>query len=251
MENALRSSRKPRVAAFTPVFNEENHVGKVLDGLAAVVRDKIVDQVVVVDDGSTDRTPEILRRYDFVRVVRHERRRGCGAAIRSALEALLPDGFDVAVPLAANGKDDPAQIQRLLEPILAEEADYVQGSRFLRGGERTGLPWQRLLAMWFFVWMFRLFLWKWYTDCTNGFRAYRTTLLRDPRVDWRQAWLGNDYELEMYLHYQASALGYRVKEVPVSKVYRRAPGQSYSKARLANWWTGLRTVIYLRFGFRR
>jgi dolichol-phosphate mannosyltransferase len=234
-----------------PIFNEERHVEALLDKFRPVVEARTVERVVFVDDGSTDRTTEVLRRCDFAEVVRHESRCGCGASIRSGFCIALRDGFDLIVVMAGNGKDHPAEIPRLLAPLLSGVADYVQGSRFLPGGTSGGLPWHRLVAMRLLTWVFRLFLWRWFTDCTNGFRAYRTDFLQDSRLDWSQSWLGHDYEMEIYLHYKAAALGYRVREVPVSKIYTRVPGQAYSKARLSDWLTGLKPVFLLRFGLRR
>ena len=153
--------------------------------------------------------------------------------------------------MAGNGKDDPAEIERLTAPILRGEADYVQGSRFLPGGSSEGLPAHRLLAMMLFTWAFSLFLMRRYTDCTNGFRAYRTSILRDERVDWEQDWLGHSYEIEFYMHYKVAALRYRTKEVPVSKIYRHRPGTSYSKVRVRDWITNLKPLFYLRLGLKK
>jgi len=88
------------------------------------------------------------------------------------------------------------------------------------------------------------------TESTNGFRAFRTALLRDPRIDWRQAWLDR-YELEPYLLVKAIVLGYRHREVPVTKIYpERAPG--YTKMRpLVDWWSILRPVVCLALRLRR
>lgn len=240
-----------RVMVVVPIHNEETHVGSLLEKLRGIVEGGAVEQVVFVDDGSTDQTGEVLRRAAQVRVVRHPRRCGCGASIRSGYRQAMAQGVEVVVVMAGNGKDDPREIPKLLEPILRGRADYVQGSRFLQGGASKGLPWHRFVAMRLLTWLMRLFLWRWLTDCTNGFRAYRTTLLRDARLDWEQAWLGNDYELELYMHYKAATLGYRLVEVPVAKVYQRAKDGSYSKARLGDWFTGLRPVFYLRLGLRK
>ncbi len=240
-----------RAMVIVPIFNEETHAQELMEKFRPVVESGLVERVVMVDDGSTDSTPQILRRYDFVRVHRHESRQGCGASIRSGYRHAFKDGYDAVVVMAGNGKDDPGEIPRVLGPILRGEADYVQGSRFLEGGHSRGLPIHRRMAMILLTWLFRLFLWRWLTDCTNGFRGYRTALLKDKRLDWTQDWLGHDYELEIYMHYQANALGYRVVEVPVSKVYRRAKDGSYSKARLADWFTGLKPLFLLRFGFKR
>ena len=242
---------RSRVLLISVIFNEEAQAMSVLERIRPLVDNKVVDAAAVVDDGSTDGTTEALRRASWVKVVRHEQRRGCGAAIRSGYRYALANGFDVLAIMAGNGKDDPSEVPRLLGPILNNQADYVQGSRFLEGGFSKGLPWHRRVAIKMLTLVFQLFLFRRFSDCTNGFRAYRTSLLKDPRLDWDQAWLGNDYELEIYMHYKATAIGYRVVEAPVSKVYQRAKDGTYSKARLSNWFTGLKPLFYLRFGLKK
>ncbi len=209
-----------------------------------------MQEVVAVDDGSTDRTPEIMRGYEYCTVITHPHRQGCGDAIRSAYRYALERGYDIFVIMAGNGKDDPAQIELLLDPILSDEADYVQGSRYLKGGHSEGLPSHRSIAIRLFTWTFSLFLMRRYTDCTNGFRAYRTDILRDERIGWAQEWLGHSYEIEFYLHYKVAQLRYRVTEVAVSKIYRPAADGSYSKVRIRDWLTNLKPLFYLRFGVK-
>jgi dolichol-phosphate mannosyltransferase len=240
-----------RVLAFLPIYNEETQIGPLLERFEPVLREGVVDEVLAVDDGSTDDTPEALRGCDYCTVITHLRRQGCGDAIRSAYRHALEHGHDIFVIMAGNGKDDPAEIERLTAPILRGEADYVQGSRFLQGGSSEGLPGHRLLAMMLFTWAFSLFLMRRYTDCTNGFRAYRTSILRDERIDWEQDWLGHSYEIEFYMHYKVAALRYRTKEVPVSKIYRHQPGASYSKVRVRDWITNLKPLFYLRLGLKK
>jgi len=239
------------VIAFLPVYNEEAQIGPLLERFRPVLEKGVVQEVLPVDDGSTDRTPEILRKYDYCTVITHPSRQGCGEAIRSAYRYAMKHDYDIFVIMAGNGKDDPAEIERLLAPILSDEADYVQGSRFLPGGYSQGLPRHRLWAMRIFTWTFSVFLMRCYTDCTNGFRAYRTAILRDPRLDWAQEWLGHSYEIEFYMHYMAAALGYRLTEVAVSKIYRPAADGSYTKVRIRDWITNLKPLFLLRFGVRR
>ena len=239
-----------KAIAFFAVLNEEAQVGALLQNFNPLLEAGTIDEVLVVDDGSRDRTPEILRQHRCT-VITHPQRQGTGDAIRDAYRYALEKKYDILVIMAGNGKDDPAQIERLLQPILAGEADYVQGSRFLAGGESKRLPFHRLFAMRIFIWIFSLFFLRRYSDCTNGFRAYRTTLLRDSRLDWAQEWLGHSYEIEFYMHYKAAALGYRVKEVPVSKIYRHSRGGSYTKVRIGDWFTNLKPLFLLRLGLRK
>jgi dolichol-phosphate mannosyltransferase len=234
-----------------PVYNEETHIASLLDRFRPVLEAGTVQEVVVVDDGSTDQTPAILRRYPDFTVITQPAHQGIGSSIRAAYGRALERSHDVFVIMAGNGKDDPAQIGRLLEPVLRNDADYVQGSRFLRGGQSQGLPRHRYLAMRIFSLVFSAMVLHHFSDCTNGFRAYRTAILRDNRIGWSQSWLGQGYELEYYIHYKVAQLGYRVTEVPVSKIYRRAPNGSYSKIHWADWPRMLRPLLYLRLGFRQ
>jgi dolichol-phosphate mannosyltransferase len=238
-----------RVIAFMPVYNQEAQIEWVLDRFKPVLDQGTVQEVLAVDDGSTDRTAEILRSSDHCTVITHERRRGIGDAIRSAYRYTLERDYDIFQIMAGNGKDDPAEIPVVLAPLLGNDADYVQGSRFAEGGVSKGLPSHRGLAIRLFTWTFSLFVGHRFTDCTNGFRAYRTSILRDQRLDWSQEWLGT-YELEYYVHYKAVQLGYRVAEVPVSKTYRRSPGDSYSKMRGRDWLIALKPLFYLRLGLK-
>jgi dolichol-phosphate mannosyltransferase len=239
-----------RVIVFFPVYNEEAQISQFLDRLKPLLDSGLVHEAVGVDDGSTDNTREVLKGHSWCTVLRHETNQGAGDAIRNAYAYALKKNYDIFVILAANGKDNPAEIAHVLKPILQGDADYVQGSRFLPGGYSGGLPKHRLFAMRLFTWVFCLFLFRRFTDCTNGFRAYRTAILRDQRIRWAQEWLGHSYEVEFYLHYKVASLGYRIQEVPVSKIYRVASDGSYSKVRIKDWFTNLKPLFCLRLGIR-
>jgi dolichol-phosphate mannosyltransferase len=205
--------------------------------------------VVVVDDGSTDDTPAHLARFDFP-VVRHPANRGVGAAIKSGMRYALDHGYDAVCILAGNAKDDPRQIPRLLAALRAG-ADYVQGSRFAPGGSTNTPPFRHRMVR-VHAAVIGLLTGFRGSDALNGFRAYRTELLRPGGIDVWQAWL-DGYELEMYLHYSVLRAGRRVAEVGVSKTYPE-PGRRvrYSHIRpLIDWWRILRPIPLLMLGLKK
>lgn len=229
-----------RVLAVAIAFDEERKVGSVL----ARFRPGDVTEIMVVDDGSTDRTAAVARSHGAT-VVSRSSRGGAGAAIRTAIQYAKDRHFDVLVILAGNDKDRAGEIPRLLQPIRDEGCDFVQGSRYLPGGESGNMPFYRQLATRFaHPLLFSLISGRRITDSTNGFRAMRMSLLADPRIDVNQAWL-NQYELEPYLLFKAIRLGYGVKEVPVTKIY--PPKElGYTKMRpITGWWSILRPILLL------
>ena len=207
--------------------------------------------VLITDDGSTEKTPsELASRFKFI-LIRSEERMGVGHALRKAYEYGCENGYDILVTMAGNNKDNPMEIDRLANPILNNQADFVQGSRYLPGGDFGNMPNYRLLTTrYVHPFIFSFVAGQRMTDSTNGFRAFRTNFLEDQRMNMRQSWLDH-YELEPYLFYQAVRLGYRVMEVPVSKIY---PDKKlgYSKmVPIVSWWSILKPLFLLYFKIKK
>lgn len=231
-----------RVAAILPLYNEGGAAADLTRRMPACVA-----ATFVVDDGSTDEGA-MLAEGAGARVIRLGSNRGIGTAIRTGLDAAREAGCDVAVVMAASGKDRPEEIPTLLAKI-DEGCDYVQGSRFVEGGASVNLPFVRGLLIRAFTVVFWVLTGFRGTDVTNGFRAYRLALLEDPRVRIHQEWL-DGYELEYYIHWKAITLGYRVVEVPVSKTYP-ARRSGYSKIRpIVDWWHMVRPALLLALHLR-
>lgn len=208
---------------------------------------------LIVDDGSIDGTTELVQSFahQSVATIRHPQRQGVGVAIRTAMEHALEKGYEVLVIMAGNDKDDPREIPLLVDPILKEGYDFVQGSRYV-GGVRTGgdMPLYRKWATRLHPFLFSFFSGKKVTDSTNGFRAMRVAIFRDERINFRQDWL-KSYELEPYLLFKAITLGYRFTEAPVTKIYP-AKQLGYTKMKpFIGWWSILKPVFYLGFRIRR
>ena len=229
-----------KILAAAFAYNEGDKIRRTV---ARHPQDRNYD-LIVMDDGSTDGAVQALASHRVL-VLRNEHNKGIGFAMKQVFAYSIEHGYDVLVIQAGNDKDDPLEIPRLLAPILSDHADIVQGSRFLPGGGYGNTPSYRIIATrYVHPLMFSLVVGKRLTETTNGFRAIRTTILRDPRIDWRQAWL-DKYELEVFLLYKAIRLGYRHMEVPVTKVYPPHQ-QGYTKMRpITGWWSILRLIVLL------
>jgi dolichol-phosphate mannosyltransferase len=240
-----------RRLAIIPVFREIGKIGTVIEKFTP----ESVDEVCLVVD---DPDESILKEIDESRkrtqvpitIIQNPKRKGIGFAIKEGYRYALSQGFDLIVVMAGNGKDDPTEIPRLTEPISKRGFDYVQGSRFLPGGRGQKTPFLRGIFT-------RLFPFAWTfltgvrcTEVTNGFRAYRASILEDPQINIWQDWL-NGYELEYYLHYKVLTLDYRFTERPVSKIYSHAKRESYSHiSPLKDWQQIVGPIVLLRLGAR-
>jgi dolichol-phosphate mannosyltransferase len=231
---------------LVPAFNEEAKIGLVVER----ARLPFIDTLLVIDDGSTDRTAAVAR-AGGAEVISLPTIEGVGAALRVGLDHARKTGHDIAIFMAGNNKDEPNEIPRLLDPICDDGCDIVMGSRFVAGGAYGGdMPRYRKLATRLHPWLMSLFLRKRITESTNGFRAFRLSMLDDPRINLDQRWL-NHYGLEVYLLFKAIKLGYRHAEVPCTKIYPpRAVGNTKMRP-ITGWWSILRPVCLLGCGLRR
>jgi dolichol-phosphate mannosyltransferase len=237
---------RPRILAAPIAYNEGKKIGSVLDRL----RSSDVTEALLMDDGSTDGTHGEAEARG-IKVLRHERRRGVGAVIRIVIRYAQAHKFAILVIIAGNDKDRPEEIPRLVKPIIEDGCDLVQGSRYLPGGSYGNMPLYRQVATRFIhPWLFTLVSGQRLTDSTNGFRAIHLRLFDDPSIDLDQSWL-DGYELEPYILYKAIKLGYRVAEVPVTKIYPDA-ALGYTKMRpFSGWWQILRPLFLLTMGIRQ
>ncbi|MEJ2744952.1 MAG: glycosyltransferase family 2 protein [bacterium] len=245
----MKNKAGNRVICILPFYNELGKIGNTSKGFSAV---DSIDEVIAVDDGSDDGSPEEARQAG-VTVLRHTERRGVGAAIRTGIDHALEHGYDIIVVAAGNGKDRPDETDRLLTPILEEGYDYVQGSRYLAGGNPGKMPLHRIVCTRLYPLLIRIMLGFPATEGTNGFRAYKTSLVQDKRIDLWQDWL-NGVELEYYLQVQAIRLGYRVKEAPVTKTYPSIKMRHYNHYTKASPWgifNNLKPIFYLTLGIKR
>lgn len=232
--------RNLKVMGLVPVLDEEKKIGKVVERVPT----DIVDLTLVVDDGSTDASADVAR-AGGAKVIELGETIGVGGALRRGFEYGLSEGYDVVVVMAGNNKDFPEEIPLLLDEMIDNGADLVQGSRWLGSADDFGeMPPYRKLATRLHPILFNLISPTKLTDTTNGFRAIKTSLLRDPQIALDQAWL-NEYELEVYLLYKSAKLGYKVSEVGVTKKYPpKSLGQTKMRP-ITGWWSILRPLALL------
>jgi glycosyltransferase involved in cell wall biosynthesis len=214
-----------KVSVVMPVFNEAEWLERAVE---RVMASPFEPQVIVVDDGSTDRTPEILDalrgRYPGLTLIRQDVNRGKGAALRAGFEAV--DG-DVVIIQDADLEYDPADYPRLLDPIERGLADVVFGSRFA-GGES-----HRVLYFWHTVANRVVTLFSNactnlnLTDMTTCFKVFRREVLAKIRVE------EDGFGVEPELVAKVARLGSRVYEVGIS--YH---GRTYSQGKKIRWRDG-------------
>ncbi|HED66586.1 MAG TPA: glycosyltransferase family 2 protein [Planctomycetes bacterium] len=229
-----------KVLFLTCAYNEEGKIETVLERM----RTGIEDEILMVDDGSTDATAELGEKAGAT-VIRLPSCLGVGFALRRGLEYAREQGFDVVVTIAGNNKDNPDEAPALLDPIADDGYDFVMGSRFLAGGGYGGdMPFYRKLATRLHPFLVGLFTGRKITESTNGFRAMRLSVLDDKRIDLYQGWLDH-YELEVYLLMKLILLGYKTCEVPATKIYpKKALGRTKMRPFL-DWYRILRPVFLI------
>jgi glycosyltransferase involved in cell wall biosynthesis len=217
-----------RVSIIIPAFNEAATIGEVLD---EVERLDLERQVIVVDDGSTDGTADVVEAWrrdrEGITLIRQENR-GKGAAIRAAIPLL--DG-DITVIQDADLEYDPAEIPDLIDPITRGKADVVYGSR-LRGGrpQRAFYYWHlvgnRVLSLCTSL-LYNTTL----SDMETGFKAFRTDVLRS--LNLREDGFGIEPEITG----KVCKRGLRVYEIPVAFY-----GRTYAEGKKITWRDGVKAI---------
>jgi len=161
-----------KLLAVVPAKDEEATIGELLARIARVRVPGHELRVIVVDDGSTDRTAEIARARGAA-VISHEENRGLGAAVRTGLRVAVERGADAVAYLDADLEYHPEDIPRLLEPVLAGRVDYMLGSRFSgRGRGVRGMRLYRRIGNRAFTLLLVLLTRRWITDGQTGMRAF-------------------------------------------------------------------------------
>lgn len=234
------------VGVIVPAYNEESHVGEVLETMP-----DFVDRIYAVDDRSTDRTWEIIQEYAAaskqsddeehidsagdervaapasipdggtiegteIVAIRHEENQGAGGALRTGYVRARDDGMDIVATMDADGQMDPDQLPRLLDPIVEGEADYTKGNRLADREDRKEMPPFRLFGNWTLTQLTKIASGYWtLQDPQNGYTAISNEALSTVDIES----LPDDHEYPNDLLVRLNIAEMRVADVSMPAKY--------------------------------
>ncbi len=211
---ASDSKQRPLVSVVVPTLNEERNLPQLFASIPT-----IVDEIILVDGHSTDRTVALAKELRPDVVIVHQTRKGKGNALCQGFEAA---NGDIIVMLDADGSTNPSEIPSYVGALLAG-ADFAKGSRFMQGGGTSDMEFHRYLGNQFFVWAVRSLFGCNYTDLCYGYNAFWAWTLPLLNLD------GDGFEIETMMNVRAIQAGLHVAEVP-SFENRRFMGLSNLRA---------------------
>lgn len=219
-----------RVSFLIPAYNEAATLDELLERVHGLDIDK---QVIVVDDGSTDATPQLLLAWERQRgvVVHRQANRGKGAAIRAAIPFV--DG-DIAVVQDADLEYDPADVPALIEPIERGLADVVFGSRLSGGRPQRAYLFSHLVGNRFLSLLTNVLFNTTLTDMETGYKAFRADVLRS--LELRE----DDFGIEPEITGQVCKRKLRIYELPISYY-----GRTYDEGKKIGWRDGVKAILVL------
>jgi glycosyltransferase involved in cell wall biosynthesis len=218
-----RFRRDTRVVIVIPAYNEEQSITAVIRGL----KQQGFARLIVVDDGSSDRTSELARQEDII-LLRHIVNRGLGGALGTGINGALRLGAEIIVTFDADGQHDPNDVSRLVEPIENGEAEVVIGSRML---DPVGMPYPRRLANWTANFITYLLFRVWTTDSQSGLRAFSR------QAAARMQLLTSGMEVSSEIIAETIKNSLKWKEVSVKAIYT-----DYSLSKGQSFKVGMKTL---------
>ncbi|MDP2750654.1 MAG: glycosyltransferase family 2 protein [Nanoarchaeota archaeon] len=199
---------KDKIIVVIPAYNEEKSIGIVIDGL----KKEGYKNIIVIDDGSKDKTFEIARSKD-VYVFRHKLNRGLGGALGTAIEAANKMNAEIVVTFDADGQHIPTDVMRMAAPILKGEADAVIGSRLLDKNLVKGMPLVRRIGNFGFNLITFLLFGVKTTDSQSGLRAFSKKAARLIKIKTNRMEVSSEFIKEIGAH------NLKLKEIAIKPVY--------------------------------
>lgn len=203
------------ITVLIPAYNETRFIGSTV--LKACT---YADTVIVIDDGSKDNTAEVAEAAGAI-LVRHTHNMGKGAALNTGFCKARELGAQIVVTLDADGQHMPEELPRVVEPVLAGEADIVIGSRYI--SRQSKVPRHRIWGHWFFNQLTHLSSGISASDSQSGYRAYSAAALDV------LSFCSDGFSVESEMQFIAHEKGLRLKEVPITILYTDKPKRSVMK----------------------
>lgn len=224
-----------KLSIIMPVYNEEKTIGKVINRVKEVnLGKKITSEMIVIDDGSTDKTKDILKRLskkDGIKILTHKENLGKGAAVRTGIKESMGD---IIIIQDADLEYNPADYPKLLEPIIKKEAAVVYGTRMrLKSKPEFYLS---LLGNKLLTWATNLFFGSSLSDVFVGYKVFRRDLLNGIELK------SNGFNIEIELTSKFLKKRLKIKEIPIS--YQ---GRSWKEGKKINFWDGLVSLFCVFF----
>ncbi len=224
-----------KLSVVVPVYNEKNTILQVIDRVRGVSLNK---EIIVVDDCSTDGTREILQALppsDDLKIILQPQNDGKGAAVRKGFSSV---SGDIVVIQDADLEYDPAEYPNLIQPILANKADVVFGSRFLGGPHRVLLFWHSVGNR-FLTTLSNMLTDLNLTDMETCYKVFRADILK--KITLRE----NRFGFEPEFTAKVGKARFRIYEVPISY-----SGRDYSEGKKIGWKDGIAAIYFiLRYTF--
>ena len=227
-----------KLSIVIPCYNEKDTIQKILERVKASPLDK---EIIIVDDGSTDGTREILATqiaHQVDQIIFHEHNQGKGAALRSGFAAVHGD---IVIIQDADLEYDPAEYEQLIKPILEGKADVVYGSRFKGGQTRRVLYYWHSIGNKFLTWMSNIFTNINLSDLECGYKAFRRDIIQSITIE------ENRFACDPEITAKIAKMKCRIYEVGISY-----SGRSYGAGKKVGWKDGFRAIwCILKYNLRR
>lgn len=228
-------NQSKRILICIPAFNEEENIAEV------IIKSKAYSpEVIVYDDGSTDKTAEIAEKNGAI-VIRNSRNRGYGRALNTLFQHAIAVKADVVITIDSDGQHDPEHIPLLLQPIIENRADIVIGSRFLTTDDKLNVPKYRSFGIKTITRFTQAACFDRITDATSGFRAYSINSLSKLHL------VENGMAISTEILLKASDCNLRILEVPITTSrYDRKDKSTHNPLRLG-WSVSSHVIQFLSF----
>jgi glycosyltransferase involved in cell wall biosynthesis len=225
----LKMKAEEIIFVLVPSFNEDKNISEVINEI------KNLDMniyLLVLDDGSIDSTYEAVKKSG-VNVLRHDANLGQWAALKTLFQVALMEGAEIIVTMDGDGQHDPKNIFPLIQPLKLNQADVVIGSRFLESN--VNMKSYRKLGIKFFNFLLRIITQKKFTDCTSGFRAFKSDVIKTVLPNLKENQYGA-LEFLIEICKQES----KITEIPITNI----TSKKTTKGKIKFGFHLLRSILY-------